>query len=440
MDNTASGGDSCPSSYSNRVSGMAAGPVRASRFRSIMSCTAVLAGIAAATFALPACARCVTPNNVAVKAAFPDYGLWRPVAKAMSECGNVETSFDFDATTAFSQSDSGIGKGTQIVGISNGGLSRLMAQDAIRPLNDLVEKYKSRLNERQFVRAGGKIMAIAVAANAQVYAYHGQLFRRSQLQPPKSQADLFVLDKKISEQQAVDHSFSIALKPGWTASDLFLEMFLSTGKPLFNEENKPVVAGETGEMILAQLKKLAELSPPDPFEKENSAVLQDLMRGRAASGILWASSTPSLDKEDVSRVAGRMEFLPVPPMAPGGKPAAAVWWDGFAIAKSASPAEAEAAFKTILEGLDSEMLESARFEAIWLMPEYEPVRLTKAVIETIDAGAVLFPATRQVEILQGALGEHIGDYFSGKTEAAAFLAQAEADYLRIARERGLPGL
>ena len=74
------------------------------------------------------------------------------------------------------------------------------------------------------------------------------------------------------------------------------------------------------------------------------------------------------------------------------------------------------------------------------MPEYEPVRLTKAVIETIDAGAVLFPATRQVEILQGALGEHIGDYFSGKTEAAAFLAQAEADYLRIARERGLPGL
>jgi ABC-type glycerol-3-phosphate transport system substrate-binding protein len=400
----------------------------------------MLVALAAGAVAIPASARCLTPNNVAIRAAFPDYGLWRPVARAMSECGNVETSFGFDATTAFSDSESGIGKETQIVGVSNGGLNRLIAQDAIRPLDDLVEKYRSRFNERQFVRVDGKIMAIAVAANAQVYAYHGQLFRRSQLEPPKSQADLFVLDEKIAEQQAVDESFSIALKPGWTATAIFLEMFLSTGNPLFNEENKPLIAGETGEKILAQLKKLAELSPPDPFEKEDSAVLQDLMRGRAASGILWASSTPALDKEDVSRVAGRMEFLPVPPVSPGGKPAAAVWWDGFAIARNASPEDAEAAFKTILEGLDSEMLETARFEAIWLMPEYEPVRLTRAVIDTIDAGAIFFPATRQVEILQGALAEHIGDYFSGKTEAAALLAQAEADYLRIARERGLPGL
>ena len=51
--------------------------------------------------------------------------------------------------------------------VTNGSITPLMNDGLIRPLDDLVAKYGSNLNENQKITIDGKIYAVAFMANAQ---------------------------------------------------------------------------------------------------------------------------------------------------------------------------------------------------------------------------------------------------------------------------------
>ena len=85
------------------------------------------------------------------------------------------------------------------------------------------------------------------------------------------------------------------------------------------------------------------------------------------------------------------------------------------------------------------MLQQNRDNAFWLLKDYKPGRLTEALLKAVDEGMVHYPASEATDLLRRALSPQISKFMEGKITAAAALGQAEADYLRAARERGLIG-
>ena len=389
--------------------------------------------------AAPVHAACLSPNNTSLVFDLPDYPFWRAAGQAMRECGNTEIRYGFDAATSFSDSETSGGDLGHAVGVSNAGLSRLMAGKLLQPLDNLVEKYRDRLDERQLIRRDGRVMAIAVTVNVPVMAVHDELLQAAGAGLPTDLAELAEAARKLEQAPESEFGLSMPLKAGWNLTYAFASLLASSGSPLLGEGNAPRFNSAEGLAALEQLVGFSKLLPKEHLESDASGVINDLINRRAPIGILWASSTGALDNPSVSRVVGKMSIHPVPPVTRDGTPAALSWWDGFAIPVSASPEQAEAAFRVLLEGLDREMLEQNRDIAIWLLKDFVPGRFAKGALDAIAAGVGPLPMDAANDLAFRALSSHLEAALRGEKPAAAALAEAEADYLKAARERGIAG-
>jgi len=286
----------------------------------------------------------------------------------------------------------------------------------------------------------GKVMAIAVAANTKALIVHGDLLKQEEIPLPKTFDEFFSAADKLKGSQLYSNSFSLAYRPGWNLTQEFVDQFLSVEPRMIGDDNKPLINNETGVAVLERMKRLAAYLPENYLEADSARVLDDLLAFRAPMSITWASNAGALENPAVSRVSGKMLVLPAPSLAVGGKPAATLWWDGFAIPVSATQEEADAAFITALEGLDSEMLSKYRDDAIWLLKAYQPGKLTKELLVAIDQGIAVYPDSEAMNILHRSLSPQIEAFIKDEKSALDALAEAEVDYLRIAKERGVPGL
>lgn len=393
----------------------------------------------ATVLALPgsAIAACLAPNNIELSINLPNYPFWKIIAGEMEQCGNVKVSFEFDAVSTLVDASNPDRKLGSLVGVSNSSLNRLSKQKLLRPLDDLVEKYKDKLHPRQLIRVNGKVVAIAVVANTRALMVHEELFNQEEIKIP-TDYDIFLSSaEKLKGSKLYTHSFSLAYKSGWSLTQEFVDQYLSSGGEWLDNDNKPRISGEIGTATLERMKTMAAYLPDEYLEADETQALDDLLKFRAPMAVLWMSSAGPLDNPAVSRVAGKMRVLPAPATVVGGKPASTLWWDGFAIPVSATNEQAEAAFRTALEGLDAEMLQAHRDRALWLVKEYAPSRLTKDILKAIDDGIVSYPASEAIDLLRRAIGPQIVAFMEGTYSAAAALVQAEVDYLKAARERGL---
>ena len=104
---------------------------------------------------------------------------------------------------------------------------------------------------------------------------------------------------------------------------------------------------------------------------------------------------------------------------------------------SATNEQAEAAFRTALEGLDSDMLAQNRDKAFWLVKDYFPGRLTKQLLAEVDKdggqGIMHYPASEATDLLRRALGPQIKEFMEGK-KAAAAARRAHIDSKKEAKE------
>lgn len=391
--------------------------------------------------AVPANAGCLTPNNTAIKVSLPDYPFWKSVAEQMKQCGNVEVSFGFDAENVFPNPalpDRDLGA---LVGVSNTSLARLHAQNLVRPLDDLVEKYRDKLADRQIIRIDGKVAAIAVAGNTNALMVHRDLFLQENIPVPRTYDELIAAAEKLKSNPLFERPLTLPLDSGWTLTQTFIDHFIASDGPLLDEQNQPRIAGPAGISVLERLKRLSVyLGEAFLAEADAGRALDDLLKFRAPMSVMWISSGGPLENPAVSRVAGKMEYLPAPRVVPEGRPAATLWWDGFAIPVSATNQEAEAAFVTALEGLDEEMLAAHQHEAFWLVKAYQPGRLTRQLLEAIDRGLPEYPASVPMALLRGALGPKLEAFMSGEMAAEVALAEAESEYRRAALERQVEGV
>ena len=403
-----------------------------------LACLVTLATVLAAPAAKAACS---TPNNTSLSVHLPDYPLWRGVAQHMMQCGNVTVEYGFDAATVEpdpGNPDRNLGS---LVGISNASLYRLASQKLLRPLDDLAERYKVLLHPRQLIRQDGRVIAIAVAANTKAMTVHRELLVQEGIGTPKTYDGLIEAVEKLkaTDSRLFEVPLTLAYKPGWNLTQEFIDLFLGAGGSLFGEAGKPSVSTEKGIAALEQMKKLAAYLPKEARERDAATVLNDLMRFTAPMSVTWVSSVGPLDNPAVSRVAGKMQILPAPAIGDSGKPAATLWWEGFAIPVSATEEEAEAAFLTALEGLDEDMLAEHGWEALWLVKDFQPGHLAKDVLAAIDAGIEPYPDSQALNLLRRALNDQIEAVVFDNRDPASALKRAEADYMKAARELGLPG-
>ncbi len=398
----------------------------------------MLAG-ALALMGSTAMAACAFQNEVPLKSLSAGFEAWKSVTDAMVECGNFSAELDQEFRTKQPAAFAANPALYQIGGVSNGTIVPLMNEGTIRPLDDLVAKYGQNLNPNQLIKIDGKVMAIAMMVNTQHLLYRKDILDELGIAVPTTWDEVLAAAEAIKASGKVPYPLGATMQAGWNLAQDFNNMFLGFGGQFLNVDGTPAVNTEAGVKALEMMKALTAYMDPEYLAADSTYVQQQFQQGKIAMANLWGSRAGAMDDEAESQVVGLVASAAAPKALPDGAPATTLWWDGIVIAKNISDAEAEAAFKVAMEGLDEEMVKANNADAIWLIKGYEPSALAKGTIDTLTAqpSASSYPSTNEMGLMHTALGNELPAFFNGERDAAATLAAVEAAYVSAAREAGI---
>jgi ABC-type glycerol-3-phosphate transport system substrate-binding protein len=398
----------------------------------------LLAG-AAAVAGTGASAACDFENDVPLKMLSAGFEAWKSVTDAMAECGNFDAELDQEFRTKQPAAFAADPSLYHLGGVSNGTVTPLLNQGTIRPLDDLVEKYGQHLKPNQLIRIDGQIMAVAMMVNTQHLMYRKDIFDELGLDVPATYDGVLDAAAAIEEADVVDYPVGMTMKSGWNMGQDFNNMLIGYGGWFYDDAGMPTVNTEAGINALETMKALTEYADPEVLVSDSTYVQQQFQQGDIAMANLWASRGGAMDNEAESAVVGDVYAAAAPRAMEGGPPATTLWWDGFVIARNITDAEAEAAFRVAMEGIDTEMVQAANDQAIWLIDGYEPNRLAEGAIATATATPPppSYPSTSQMGLMHTALGNELPAYFTGERSAEATLAAVEEAYITAAKEAGL---
>ncbi|WCR11509.1 extracellular solute-binding protein [Paracoccus stylophorae] len=400
--------------------------------------TLALAGAVALT-GTAASAACAYDNKTQISLLAAAFEAWKAVADAMAECGNFKAELDQEFRTKQPAAFAAKPPLYQLGGVSNGTITPLINDATIRPLDDLVAKYGQDLSPNQLIRIDGKIMAIAMMVNTQHLQYRGDVLTDLDIAVPGTWDEVLAAADAIKQAGAVDYPLGATMKSGWDQGLDFINLFYGHGGEIVDEANQPTINNEAGVKALETMKAITAYLDPEYTVSDSTYVQQQFQQGKIAMANFWASRAGASGAEGESQVVGLVETAAAPRAVPDGPPATTIWWDGLVIAKNISDEEAEAAFQLIVEGLDTDMVQANNDAAIWLVPGYEPTRLAKGAIETLNAQppARAYPSTVAMGLMHTALGNGTSDYLTGAKDAETTLADIEDAYVTSAREAGL---
>ncbi|MGC1260011.1 MAG: extracellular solute-binding protein [Jannaschia helgolandensis] len=395
--------------------------------------------LSATVMTTTAVAACSCETDVEIKTLSAGFEAWKAVTDAMAECGNVSAELDQEFRTkqpaAFAANPSLYAIG----GVSNGTVTPLLNEGTIRPLDDLVAKYGENLSPNQLIRVNGEVIAIAMMVNTQHLMYRKDIFEDLGLDVPRTYDEVLVAAQTIQDAGVVDYPLGATMASGWNIAQDFNNMFLGYGGTFYNEDSTPAVNSEAGIKALEMMKKLTAYMDPEYLISDSTYVQQQFQQGKIAMANLWGSRGGAMDDPAESQVVGKVGSAAAPIVVEGGPPATTLWWDGIVIAKNIDDATADAAFRVAMEGLDSEMVQGANEDAIWLISGYTPGDMASGAIATATAtpAPISYPSTSQMGLMHTALGNKLDGFFTGNMTAEETLAAVEEDYISQAREAGL---
>ena len=187
--------------------------------------------------------------------------------------------------------------------------------------------------------------------------------------------------------------------------------------------------------VLETMGRLKEYMDPEILVSDSTYVQQQFQQGKIAMANLWASRAAAMDDEAESQVVGLVTMASAP--MGSARPASTLWWDGTVIASNITDEEAEAAFRLIMEGMDTEMVQANNDDAIWIIDGFAPGKIAEGAFATAANGAAPYPASTEFGIIFNALGNGLAAYITGEKDAATTLADIENEYLVGAKEAGL---
>ncbi len=386
-----------------------------------------------------AMAACPFQNDVPLKSLTAGFEAWKAVTDAMAECGNFTAELDQEFAQKQAEAFAANPSLYHIGGVANETIVPLVNAGTIRPLDDLVAKYGQNLQPNQLIKMDGKVMAIAMMVNTQHLMFRRDIFDELGLAVPTTYDEVLAAAEAIKASGKVAYPLGGTYKAGWNLAEEFVNMYLGFGAPMVNPDGTPNINNENGVKALEMMKALTAYMDPEFLTSDSTYVQQQFQQGKIAFANLWASRGGAMDDAAESQVVGKVDGAPAPAVMPGAAPATTLWWDGIVIAANITDAEAEAAFRVAMEGLDTEMVTANNDDAIWLIKGYTPGRLAGGAIATATANPPppSYPSTTAQGIMHGAVGNQIAAFFTGEKSAADTLAAIEAEYNTAAGEAGI---
>ena len=382
-------------------------------------------------------AACSFSNSVPLKSLTAGFQAWKSVTGAMAECGNLDAELDQDFRLKQPDAFAANPSLYHIGGVANSTMVPLLDAGTIRPLDGLVAKYGKNLKPQQLIKIDGKIMAVAMMVNAQHLMYREDIFNNLGLAIPSTYGELISAAEKIQQAGTVDYPLGGTYKAGWNLAEEFVNMYLGYGGEFFGNGNEPAINNLDGVLTLETMKELTRFMDPEYLVSDSTYVQKQFQQGKIAMANLWATRAGAMDDAKESQVVGKVQFASAPAPTMGNRPASTLWWDGIVIAKNISDAEADAAFRVAMEGLDRQMVQAHNEDAIWLIDGYSAGKAAKGASETASNGAVPYPASKKMGLMHTALGNGIADFLTGKKDARKALADIESAYRTAAKEAGL---
>lgn len=378
----------------------------------------------------------------AVRVLSNDFEALRVVGRTALDCATDAVSVELDQTTEH--------KAIQVPAlttdpaaytvavVATNSIVPLLGEDLIRPLDEYVEKWGQDLMPHQLIRVNGKVMAIAFMANGQHLYYRDDILAENGIEPPATFGEVLAASEKLRAAGVMEAPFASDYLPGWGLAAEFVNAYLATGGDFFEPGTANLaIEGEAGLETLAHMKSLTEYMRSDFITDDASTIMPLWKEGELAMMYAWASRSSELLDPASSATADLTSITAMPALSEvGGTPAAALWWDGFTIAKNISDEDAEASFRAMLHAISPEMAAENRDVAVWLIEGYEPTATAAGVSANIAAGAKPYPMLPQMGLLHSALGENLGDFVQGFESAEQALADITSAYETAARESG----
>ena len=323
--------------------------------------------------------------------------------------------------------------------VANNSIVPLLNDDLIRPLDDLVAKYGQDLLPNQLIKIDGKVMAIAFMGNGQNLFYRKDILEKAGVEAPKSYEDVLAAAAKIKEAGLMEYPLAASVKPGWDLAAEFVNNYLGTGAEFFAAGSAELaIDNENGAKVLETMSAMTKFMDPNYQTFDATELQKEYEAGKVAIMNEWGSLAGTiLDDEGAAEGVVENTVLAAAPTIGGGTvPAAALWWDGFSIAKNISDADAEASFVAMLHGISPETVAANSDVATWLVKGYEPGPAAVGVIANANGGARAYPMQPYMGLLHTALSNELAEFIAGKEDATQALADVKAAYDAAAKEAG----
>ncbi|MCA0270585.1 MAG: extracellular solute-binding protein [Proteobacteria bacterium] len=380
-------------------------------------------------------------GNVAILS--NDFEALRIVNTAAAECASDTVKVSSNATTEHKniQGPALTANPAEytVAVVANNSIVPLLNDGLIRPLDDLVAKYGQDLQPNQLIKIDGKVMAIAFLGNGQHLFYRKDILEKAGLEVPKSYEDMVAAAKVIKEKGLMEHPLAASDKPGWDLAAEFVNRFLGTGADLFKEGSAELnIDSDQGRLVLANMREMTAYMSPDYLNFDANEISKVWDANQTAMMVQWGSlAGAAVDPAKANPdVAANTAFAGAPTIGGGTIPGAALWWDGFAIAKNISDEDAAVSFQAMVHGISPAVVAEHSAVATWLVKGFQPGPTAEGVIANATGGAKAYPMQPYMGLLHTALSTELADFIAGKEEADQALKDVAAAYGAAAKEGG----
>lgn len=324
--------------------------------------------------------------------------------------------------------------------VANNSIVPLLNEDLIRPLDDLVAKYGQDLLPNQLIKIDGKVMAVAFMGNGQHLFYRKDMLEQVGItEAPKTWDEVLAAAKAIKDAGITATPLAASVKPGWDLAAEFVNAYLGTGADFFAAGSAELaIDNENGAKVLEVMRAMVEYMDPNYLTFDANGIKAEYEAGKVAMMNQWGSLGGAiLDDEGAAEgVVENTVLAAAPSIGDGTIPAAALWWDGFTIAKNISDQDAEASFQAMVHGISPEVVAANPTVATWLVKGYTPGEAAVGVIANATGGARAYPMQPYMGLLHTALSAELAEYMAGQEDAAQALADVKAAYDTAAKEAG----
>jgi ABC-type glycerol-3-phosphate transport system substrate-binding protein len=404
---------------------------------------ATLVSLAAMLVAGPALAQCTVEGAGAVRILSNDFAALHLLNEAAQECASDTVTVEANATTEHKNIQvpalTGSPAEYTVAMVANNSIVPLLGDDLIRPLDDLVAQYGQQLQENQLIRIDGQIMAIAFMANGQHLVMRQDLLEQAGLEAPTSWEDVMTAAQALRDQGVIENPLAQPNGGTWDIAAEFVNMYLGTGAEFFEPGTANLaIDNEQGRLVLQTMRDLTQYMSPDHISNDTDAVAQLYRDGQVALQTNWGSLAASLidPAQAQPTVAENTAFAAAPTIGGGTIPSAALWWDGFAIAKNISDEDAAASFQAMMHAIRPETAQQNPDAAVWLIEGYEPGPAAVGVVANAQSGARAYPMVPWMGLLHETLGTELADFIKGTEDTDKALADITAAYTAAAQQAG----